>query len=113
VSVRRQVAFKGLHDNVGLVEGDMPHLSEDAPGIRQRPYRPAPRREDLERIAMSFCAKLGCRDLADQILQVLPPNGKVMIPLCDKHATEWMRDAEVRARNVSAAASKRRRAAVR
>jgi hypothetical protein len=46
-------------------------------------------------------------------LQVLPPNGKVMIPLCDKHATEWMRDAEVRARNVSAAASKRRRAAVR
>lgn len=42
---------------------------------------------------MSFCARPRCGDLADELLQVLPPDGKVLIPLCEKHATEWKRNA--------------------
>ena len=47
MSVRRPVAFKGFHDDVGLVKSDVPHLSSHASGLRQLAYRPAPWREDL------------------------------------------------------------------
>lgn len=38
---------------------------------------------------MSFCARPNCPDLADELLQVLPPDGKTRIPLCAKHAKIW------------------------
>lgn len=42
---------------------------------------------------MSFCCKWGCNDLADEKLQVLPPDGKTHILFCEKHAREWKLEA--------------------
>lgn len=43
---------------------------------------------------MGFCCQAGCNDLSDESIQVNPPDGKVYIYLCTKHAKSWrLKDA--------------------